>query len=317
MRQERFDLAMLLTNSFPLGADGLVGRGKAADRICPIRPRAIAHAQTLSPPLSGRIVPEPTVETYLAIADALGCGNESSRLELATTAAEEQSADAVFRRLGLRRDGRLILLNSSGAYGAAKLWPVEYFGRLARRVATQVRSRRAGDVRSQRAGNRKRDRKTIRQSPRLFHGRPASGSGHGQGLHSPRAIDGFHRQRPAARRRGPGKAGDHALRADAACLERKSHAAGNQPGARFGLHRLSQANMSLGPSSLHARTDRGYGLCRGVKDVGKLPARPLESQYIGTLHDFDFRRRAFRAAFPAFIGRPNILGSGQETIASA
>ena len=55
----------------------------------------------------------------------------------------KQSADAVFKRLGLRRDGRLILLNSSGAYGAAKLWPVEYFGELARRDDEAMRSRRA------------------------------------------------------------------------------------------------------------------------------------------------------------------------------
>jgi heptosyltransferase-2 len=35
----------------------------------------------------------------------------------------------------LRADRRIILLNSSGAYGGAKLWPVEHFGELARRIA--------------------------------------------------------------------------------------------------------------------------------------------------------------------------------------
>jgi len=82
-------------------------------------------------------VPEPMVETYLAISDALGCVNESSQLELTMTAADQQSADMVFKNLGLRRDGRLILLNCSGAYGAAKLWPVEYFAQLARRIVTE------------------------------------------------------------------------------------------------------------------------------------------------------------------------------------
>ena len=137
MRRERFDLAVLLTNSLRpalmawwAGAKHRVGyvrygRGPLlTDKIYPRR-------------AGGHIIPEPMVETYLTIADALGCGHESARLELAVTASENLSADGVFNRLGLRRDGRLILLNSSGAYGAAKLWPVEYFGELARRVTKQ------------------------------------------------------------------------------------------------------------------------------------------------------------------------------------
>ncbi len=43
----------------------------------------------------------------------------------------------MFKRLGLRRDGRLILLNSGSAYGGARVWPAEYFGRLARRMTKQ------------------------------------------------------------------------------------------------------------------------------------------------------------------------------------
>jgi heptosyltransferase-2 len=59
-------------------------------------------------------------------------------LELATTAADEAAADGVFARLGMPGDGRIVALNSSGAYGAAKLWPVEYFGRLARRIVDEL-----------------------------------------------------------------------------------------------------------------------------------------------------------------------------------
>ena len=44
----------------------------------------------------------PMVETYLELARAVGCGDESPRLELATVEADERSADAVFERLGLR-----------------------------------------------------------------------------------------------------------------------------------------------------------------------------------------------------------------------
>ena len=53
-------------------------------------------------------------------------------------ATDEASADAVFRQLGLRDDGRVVALNSSGAYGGSKLWPVEYFGQLARRIVDEL-----------------------------------------------------------------------------------------------------------------------------------------------------------------------------------
>ncbi len=137
MRKERFDLAILLTNSFRSAL--MAWWAGAKERIGYVRygrgrllTRKLYHRR-----MNGRIVPEPTVETYLAIADSLGCGYESPRLQLATTGDEEQSADAVFGRLGLRHDGRLILFNCSGAYGSSKLWPVEYFGRLARLAASK------------------------------------------------------------------------------------------------------------------------------------------------------------------------------------
>jgi heptosyltransferase-2 len=78
------------------------------------------------------------VETYLELARALGCPEESRRLELSTAPADELSADAVFGQLGLRNDGRVVALNSSGAYGGSKLWPVEYFGQLARRIVDEL-----------------------------------------------------------------------------------------------------------------------------------------------------------------------------------
>jgi heptosyltransferase-2 len=78
------------------------------------------------------------VDYYLELAYALGCPKESPCLELTTVARDERSADGVWRRLGLRTDGRVVLLNSSGAYGGSKLWPVEHFGDLARRVVEEL-----------------------------------------------------------------------------------------------------------------------------------------------------------------------------------
>jgi heptosyltransferase II len=138
MRGEGFDLAVLFTNS--LRTAWVAWLGKARRRIGYVRyGRGPLLTDKLYPRRNGRqIVPAPMVFTYLELACALGCGEESPRLELATAAADRQAADAVFERLGLRRDGRVAALNSSGAFGASKLWPVEYFGQLARRIVEQL-----------------------------------------------------------------------------------------------------------------------------------------------------------------------------------
>jgi heptosyltransferase-2 len=138
MRADRFDMAVLFTNSFRTAAVAWLGRAK--ERIGYVRyGRGPLLTGRLYPRRVGRrLVPMPMVETYLELARVLGCGNESPRLELATVEADERSADSIFQRLGLRDDGRIVALNSSGAYGASKLWPVEYFGQLARRIVDEL-----------------------------------------------------------------------------------------------------------------------------------------------------------------------------------
>lgn len=78
-----------------------------------------------------------TIEAYLQVAYAAGCAEESPRLELATTEQDEQAADRVWDKLGLPDGDRVVVLNSGGAYGAAKHWPVENFASLARRLARE------------------------------------------------------------------------------------------------------------------------------------------------------------------------------------
>ena len=47
------------------------------------------------------------------------------------------AADFVWRQLGLR-DGHVVALNSSGAFGAAKLWPIEHSAQLTRRIVDEL-----------------------------------------------------------------------------------------------------------------------------------------------------------------------------------
>ena len=138
MRRHRFDTVVLMPNSARTAI--LAWLGGVKERIGYVRyGRGPWLTGKLYPPRTGRrLVPEPVVHYYLRLAHAVGCPPESPRLELATTDNDERSADGVWRRLGLRGDGRVITVNSSGAYGGAKLWPVEHFGDLARRIVDQL-----------------------------------------------------------------------------------------------------------------------------------------------------------------------------------
>ncbi len=138
MRRARFELAVLLSNSFHTALTARLGG--ARERVGYARHgRGMLLTRRLLPPRDGRTIrPEPMVHYYLRLAAACTCDPEEPRLELATIEADERSADAVWERLGLRRDGRVILLNSSGAYGAAKLWPVEHFAALAARIEREL-----------------------------------------------------------------------------------------------------------------------------------------------------------------------------------
>jgi heptosyltransferase-2 len=82
-------------------------------------------------------LPLPAIDTYLRLAAAMGCSQLSPRLELATTSADEQLADAVWGRLGLPAGREVLVLNTGGAYGLAKRWPAEHFAALAQRVVAQ------------------------------------------------------------------------------------------------------------------------------------------------------------------------------------
>ncbi|MBX7167270.1 MAG: lipopolysaccharide heptosyltransferase II [Pirellulales bacterium] len=137
MRRERFDAIVLLTGSFRTAL--LAWASGAARRVGYARHgRALLLTDRLEVPrVGGRIVPAPVLDAYLQLAYRLGCPSESPRMELATLPADEAAADAVWQRLGLAPASHVVCFNIGGAYGAAKLWPSEYFAALAQRLAAQ------------------------------------------------------------------------------------------------------------------------------------------------------------------------------------
>lgn len=141
LRKRPFDVAVLLPNSFRSalqarlgGARRIVGYDRGG--------RGFLLNDRLTPPRSpnGRFEPTPVVNYYLALAHALGCPTDSRQLELFTTEKEEAAADQAWERLRLAGRSPLVCLNTGGAFGPAKNWPVDHFVRLARRLADQARA---------------------------------------------------------------------------------------------------------------------------------------------------------------------------------
>jgi len=138
LRRQRFDMALLLTNSLHTAA--LAWLGGARQRVGYARDR---RSLLLTRPLPAardgrRFRPVPMVQSYLALARAIGCPEESPQLELNVTAPQAAQAARVWHDLGLRTDGQVVALNSTGAYGAAKLWPAEHCAALARQIVEQL-----------------------------------------------------------------------------------------------------------------------------------------------------------------------------------
>ena len=139
LRQERADLAILLPNSWRTAL--LARAGGTRDRLGYSRGgRGLLLTRTLTPPkANGRMLPVSAVDYFLELAYAIGCPVGSREVQLATLPADERAADAVWRKFQLPPGRQVVVLNSGGAFGAAKLWPTPYFASLASRLATQDR----------------------------------------------------------------------------------------------------------------------------------------------------------------------------------
>lgn len=128
LRAVRPDIVVLLTNSLRTG--WMAWRSGAAKRVGTARG---LRKWLINQPVEDKGAA--TIDSYLNVAYAAGCGIEPPRLELATTVEDEAAADAVWRVLGLPVNDRVVVINSGGAFGAAKHWPAEHFAALARQLA--------------------------------------------------------------------------------------------------------------------------------------------------------------------------------------
>ena len=147
LRAGRFDLAVLLPNSFKTA---LVCKMAQVPRVLGYERdgRGFLLTDRLLPAKhQGKFVPSPIIHSYMALARYLGSSSRDLRMELFVTDADRRAGEAVLARCGLdpavdrpAAAGRppLVVLNPGAQYGAAKLWRADYFAALADRFVSEL-----------------------------------------------------------------------------------------------------------------------------------------------------------------------------------
>jgi len=125
LRAHRFDLALLLPNSFRSAL--AVRLSGARRRVGYVRDaRGWLLTDRLRPPRSGgRRVVESMLDYYGRLVEALECDASDRRPRLGIGPADEAACARRFASLDQERP--LVVLNPGGAFGTAKLWPAERF----------------------------------------------------------------------------------------------------------------------------------------------------------------------------------------------
>ena len=132
LRSGRFDLAVLLTNSFRtamLAKMAGIGRIAGYDRDG----RRFFLTDRISPPRddSGRLVPISAVDYYAELAGMLGVEVSSREMYLSVTDSDEQAAEELFRKAGIDPDRPVVMLNPGASGGTSKIWGPDRFARTA------------------------------------------------------------------------------------------------------------------------------------------------------------------------------------------
>jgi len=131
LRQERFDVAVLLANS--LRSALVASLAKITRRVGYDRDGRgmLLTDKLIADRYDGRLLPISAVKYYMGIADYLGCAVEDCHLELFTEPQFVQEVDSLFVRHGLDAQKAVAVINPGASFGSAKCWPAEYFAQVA------------------------------------------------------------------------------------------------------------------------------------------------------------------------------------------
>jgi heptosyltransferase-2 len=136
LRGEQLDAVLLLTNSFSTGTFAWLSGARRRVGFAMHGRRLLLTDPLIPSRLHGQPIPYSAVDHYLAVVEAFGCRAVTKTVELATTPEEERAVEALWQQFAWDPRQPVIVLNTGGAYGAAKTWPSEHFSNLARQLVT-------------------------------------------------------------------------------------------------------------------------------------------------------------------------------------
>lgn len=137
LRAERFDRAILFTNSF---FSALVCRLAGVKRIVGYarEGRGFLLDDQLKANWTLRgFQPTPLIDYYLRLVEPLGVRDVSRQMELFVSASDLAKQDRLGQRWGWNARSRLVAIHPGAAFGPAKQWPAASFAHLAQRLVDQ------------------------------------------------------------------------------------------------------------------------------------------------------------------------------------
>ncbi|NLF30110.1 MAG: lipopolysaccharide heptosyltransferase II [Planctomycetes bacterium] len=132
LRDGRFDLAVLLSNTFRAAL--LCRMGRIRSRVGYDRDgRGFLLTDRLEVPRDehGRFAVIAALEYYLGMARHLGCDTTDHTMHLAVDPADGAAADAMLDEAGVGDDELIVLINPGASFGASKLWMPDRFAAVA------------------------------------------------------------------------------------------------------------------------------------------------------------------------------------------
>ncbi len=139
LRRERFDLAVLLPNSFRSALAAWLGGARRRIGYARDGRGALLTDRLSQPTVNGRRLAVSMLDSYAALAAAAGCREVGRRPTLAVGPDDEAALAA---RLGPPDPTRpLVMVNPGGAYGTAKLWSAERFAAVGDALAREFGAR--------------------------------------------------------------------------------------------------------------------------------------------------------------------------------
>jgi heptosyltransferase-2 len=132
LRRQRVDLAVLFPNTFRSALVAWLGGCRRRVGFARYG-RGVLLTDRLQPrrDSQGRRFPCPVIEDYNRLVEEVGCPDPGYRMELGTTADDEQAQKSVWEQSGFAGCPEVICLNPGAAFGSAKHWPLEHFVTLA------------------------------------------------------------------------------------------------------------------------------------------------------------------------------------------